>query len=332
MSAERPSNDSPEPLVSVVTPVFNGEAYLEECIESVLRQTHTRWRHFISDNASTDRTPEIAQAYANRDERITYVRFEDHIDIIPSVNRSFALTDPASAWCKPVFADDLLERECLEKMLDVASLSPSIAVVSAYQRWGDRVHLTQVPYGTRVIDGHAVIARALVEGVHVTGNPSSTMFRSDRVLERPSFFDPRLEHADTDAVFRVLLDHDLGFVHHVLTVAREQGGTRVDWSAKMGTRFAEEVTFSLRYGPLVLSDAEYHRTLRVATRRYARYQAKQAIRPSRLRDNAFLDFHERALTLFTEDNVRGERDAEVATRFVSLLLARRRLGALVGSG
>ena len=50
-----------EPLVSVVTPVYNGEKYLEECIESVLNQTYKNWEYIILNNCSTDRTLEIAE-------------------------------------------------------------------------------------------------------------------------------------------------------------------------------------------------------------------------------------------------------------------------------
>jgi glycosyltransferase involved in cell wall biosynthesis len=42
-----------EPLVSVVTPVYNGEIYLRECIESVLNQTYTHWDYTIVNNCST---------------------------------------------------------------------------------------------------------------------------------------------------------------------------------------------------------------------------------------------------------------------------------------
>ena len=62
------------PLVSVVTPVYNGERFLRECIESVLAQTYQHWDYTIVDNSSTDQTSEIAREYAARDSRIRVLR------------------------------------------------------------------------------------------------------------------------------------------------------------------------------------------------------------------------------------------------------------------
>jgi len=58
------------PVVSVITPVYNGERYLEECIRSVLSQTYGDWEYLIYDNCSTDRSGEISRSFASRDPRI----------------------------------------------------------------------------------------------------------------------------------------------------------------------------------------------------------------------------------------------------------------------
>jgi glycosyltransferase involved in cell wall biosynthesis len=50
-----------QPLVSVVTPVYNGAEYLRQCIESVLAQSYENWDYLIVNNCSKDRTLEIAQ-------------------------------------------------------------------------------------------------------------------------------------------------------------------------------------------------------------------------------------------------------------------------------
>jgi glycosyltransferase involved in cell wall biosynthesis len=67
-----PSPDTRRPTVSVGMPVYNGERYLEEALQSILTQTFEDFELIISDNASTDRTGEICRAYAEKDDRIRY--------------------------------------------------------------------------------------------------------------------------------------------------------------------------------------------------------------------------------------------------------------------
>ncbi|MCG7850986.1 MAG: glycosyltransferase family 2 protein, partial [Methanosarcinaceae archaeon] len=71
-----------QPLVSVVTPVYNGEHYLKECIESILAQTYENWEYIILNNASQDGSRRIAQAFAEKDPRI---RLHDNEDVLPMV-------------------------------------------------------------------------------------------------------------------------------------------------------------------------------------------------------------------------------------------------------
>jgi len=58
------------PLVSVVTPVYNYDQHLAECIESVLAQTYKNWEFVIVSSRSMDRSGDIAEHYAQKDARI----------------------------------------------------------------------------------------------------------------------------------------------------------------------------------------------------------------------------------------------------------------------
>ena len=60
-------------LVSIITPTYNHEEYIGECIESVLNQTYKNWKMLIVDDASSDKTVEIVKKYANEDSRIKLI-------------------------------------------------------------------------------------------------------------------------------------------------------------------------------------------------------------------------------------------------------------------
>lgn len=114
------------PKVSIGLPVYNGEKYLPQAIESVLAQTYRDFELIISDNASTDRTQEICEAYAAQDERIRYYRSEKNLGAAPNFNRVFELA--RGDYFQWLAADDLLEPALLEKCVPVLDDDPSAAL------------------------------------------------------------------------------------------------------------------------------------------------------------------------------------------------------------
>ncbi len=78
------------PGVTIGIPVYNGETYLEEAIRSALAQTRDDLELVISDNASTDRTPEICGDYVLKDRRVRYFRNAHNLGAAPNYNIVFA--------------------------------------------------------------------------------------------------------------------------------------------------------------------------------------------------------------------------------------------------
>src|SRR6266511_793350 len=80
------------PRVSIGLPVFNVERFVAEAIDSILAQTFTDFEMIVSDNASTDRTEEICRQYAEKDERIRYVRNRENYGAAFNFNQTFHLS------------------------------------------------------------------------------------------------------------------------------------------------------------------------------------------------------------------------------------------------
>src|SRR2546430_9956194 len=115
-----------EPLVSVVTPVYNGAKYLRECLASLIAQSYANWRCALVNNRSTDDSLEIALHYASLDSRITVHNNAEFLPIIDNLNRAYALIDRDCIYCKPLMADDWLYPECIATMVSCALAQPSI--------------------------------------------------------------------------------------------------------------------------------------------------------------------------------------------------------------
>jgi glycosyltransferase involved in cell wall biosynthesis len=311
----------PNPLVSVVTPVYNGAEYLEECMESVLAQTYANWDYTIVDNASTDGTAEIAAAFAKRDGRIRHLRFDDFVGAAENHNRAFADIAPESEYCKVVQADDWLYPNCLERMVDAAQSSESIGIVSAYRLWDMEVDLVGLPYWRSVAGGKEILAQSLTGGPYVTGAATALLFRSRLVRERQPFYQYDFEHHDTEAAYWLMDRSDFACVHQVLTFARRQQQARMTWSSRMSTFLPENIRLLRRYGPGVLEPDVYRLQLRKELRRYVRFHTRQCARVSRLRDKQFFGVHRTHVVRILEEGGR-DPDVQVAMTLVKAMLMR----------
>jgi len=272
---------APEPLVSVVTPVYNGAAYLAECIESVLAQTYSSWEYVILDNCSTDRTGEIARRYASGEPRIRVVRNDEVLPIIPNWNRALRELSPDSRYCKVVHADDCLFPECIERMVELAEANPKVGVVGSYRLDGNVPRPSPgLPYTSPVISGIEICRGTLRSDYSLFGSPSTLLLRSGLVRERDPFYDEAFLHADKAVCFDLLEHCDFGFVPQLLTYTRiheeSQSASRAD---RYGTRRIENFLMLREYGPRFLPAEELHTRLAAAERRYYRFLVRRILRP-----------------------------------------------------
>jgi glycosyltransferase involved in cell wall biosynthesis len=112
--------------VSIGLPVYNGERYLEETLNSVLNQTFADFDLYIADNASTDRTEEICRDYASRDNRIHYLRNE--VNLGASKNYTICFDPAKSKYFRWQNADDPIEPTLIERCIKVLDENPQVVL------------------------------------------------------------------------------------------------------------------------------------------------------------------------------------------------------------
>jgi glycosyltransferase involved in cell wall biosynthesis len=292
MENARNTAGASQPLVSVVTPVYNGAEHLAECIESVLAQTYQNWDYTIVDNCSTDATLEIAGRYAAKDTRIRIVRNQEFLPAIPNHNAALRRISPASKYCKMVFADDWIFPECLERMVAVAEKNPTIGIVGAYGLWGNEVQWTGLPYPSSLVSGREVCRRLFLEGPYVFGTPTSVLYRSDLVRKNDPFYNDKL-HADMEACIVLLKNCDFGFVHQVLTFSRLRTGSRSALSIDLNTLIGGRLSVLVAHGPDYLTREEFEACVDRRLSEYYEFLAGTfVLRPPK----EFWAYHKRELT------------------------------------
>ena len=117
-------------VLSIGLPVYNGERYLGESLDSLLAQTYRHFELVISDNASTDRTQEICQSYVSRDPRVRYFRSPVNIGAPQNYRRAFELSSgPYFKWHT---SDDVVAPDFVERCMD--AITADAGIVLAYTK------------------------------------------------------------------------------------------------------------------------------------------------------------------------------------------------------
>ncbi|PON14160.1 glycosyltransferase family 2 protein [Candidatus Entotheonella serta] len=271
------------PLVSVVTPVYNGESYLAECIESILAQTYPHWEYIIVNNCSTDRSLAIAQQYAQRDNRIRIHDNETFLDRLANSNHALRLMSPNSTYCKIVHADDWLFPECIARMAEVAESQTSIGIVGSYRLLGTRVDLDGLPYTCSIMPGQDLGKSALrhigrMGGLWIFGSPTSLLLRSDLIRSRNPFYNESNFHADAEVCLDLLQTCDFGFVHQVLTYTRYHPEAATAFADAFQTYIPGELQILLTYGPRYLEPDDFARCVDNKLDQYYVFLARSVFR------------------------------------------------------
>ena len=114
------------PAISVVMSVFNGEAFLNEAVESILAQTFTDFEFITIDDGSTDCTPAVLSQYAKRDERVR-VFSQKNIGRAESLNRGIGLA--RASLIARMDADDIAFPQRLEQQFEFMKEHPEVGLL-----------------------------------------------------------------------------------------------------------------------------------------------------------------------------------------------------------
>ena len=156
---------SDRPLVSVLVANYNYEHYLKDAIESVLRQTYTRFELIICDDGSTDGSCAVVETYALRDSRIRLIR-KGNGGVASALNAAHQQSE--GEFICLLDADDTYYETKLERLISLARRHPEVGffshAVNLVDRSGSVWGRRPVSTDTRQMDAGWIAERAIREG------------------------------------------------------------------------------------------------------------------------------------------------------------------------
>ena len=153
-------------LVSIVTPAYNAERFVQKTIDSVKNQSYQKWELLIADDCSSDRTREIVAGESECDARIKLIKCDKNGG--PAAARNAAISAARGRWLAFLDSDDWWLPEKLTKSIDHANAKRAALVYTGFRRvsWdGDTVgRQVEVPgsLSYRQLLGHTAIATSTV--------------------------------------------------------------------------------------------------------------------------------------------------------------------------
>lgn len=176
------------PSVSIGLPVFNGERYIREALESLLHQTYTDFELVISDNASTDTTQSICREIAAKDQRVRYLRNTENIGLIANYNLVFRMT--SGQYFKWASANDVCAPHMVEKCVQILNEQDDVVLCSCKTRLFtvDTASAVNYELGLNLMeDSAAGRLRHLVHRLRLNNGMNGVIRR--RTLERTRLLD-----------------------------------------------------------------------------------------------------------------------------------------------
>lgn len=212
-----------QPLVSVITPTFNSQAYIGETIESVLNQTWQNWEMIIVDDGSTDATEAVIGSYGVRDNRIKYFPL-GYNSGRPSVPRNQGIQRAGGSYVAFLDSDDLWLPEKLERQ--VRFMEENKAVFMSYtkcvmQRSGKTVKVRPIVSKQGSIFAPLFLLYNFIPCLTVMMRRGDTL-RNEYMFDE----DPRLRAIEDYDLWLTIARHEkVGFIDEPLAVLRLHKGS-----------------------------------------------------------------------------------------------------------
>lgn len=188
-------------VISIITPVYNVEKHLANCIKSILEQTYTDFELILVDDGSPDNSGNICDEYAKKDNRITVIHKENGgVSSARNIGLNWVLENSESKWINFIDSDDWVQPCYLQSLLNAVTNSDSsisaCAFVECNEYSNDHEHLC---FDYKCITGE----RFCVDQWVYSNAPWAKLFPK-RLFENQRFPEGKI-HEDAFVIYKILL-------------------------------------------------------------------------------------------------------------------------------
>jgi len=222
------------PLVSICIPVYNGEKFLSDTLDSVLAQTYNNIEIILSDDNSNDNSLEIAKKYQTKSNCNFVILLHKPYGMVQNWN--FCLEHAKGKYIKFLHQDDVLEPDCIEKMVALAEQDNEIGlvfsprgIIASNEAQNDPICQADIQHSKNLYtawqnlqsiqDGQTLLlAPNIIENpINKIGEPTTVLIRKE-VFDNIGFFDTELcQLVDVEMWFRIMSQYKIGFVDQILS-------------------------------------------------------------------------------------------------------------------
>ncbi|WP_088240717.1 glycosyltransferase family 2 protein, partial [Calothrix rhizosoleniae] len=191
-------------MISVVMPAYNASEFIDAAIESILNQTYRDFEFIIINDASTDNTLDIINAYAAKDTRIKVLNQPKNAGYTQAIK--WGIKEAKYQWIARMDADDISLPERLQKQIEAANKNPNVVVWGTYIR-----HINS--QGDIVSNGVSVGAKTEadfhenIDNGHLVSLPHPTWLVKKEVLIKSGGYDSSFEPAEDFELLSRLIDY-----------------------------------------------------------------------------------------------------------------------------
>jgi glycosyltransferase involved in cell wall biosynthesis len=246
-----------KPLVSICIPTYNGATYIAEAMDSAIAQTYPNLEIVVSDDASTDDTLKVIEAYRSKTNVPIHIYHHKPQGI--GANWNHCIQHAKGVYIKFLFQDDVLEPTCIARMVAMTETSENIGLVYCRRsilydktkhfdkRWVQNFNILHQSWHKINIEEGVLLGRQYLKDKHLMrhpvnkiGEPTATLINKD-CFKKVGVFSEVLDQAlDIEFWYRLMPYYNFGFIDQPLVKFRLHSNQASQVNAKIGVKNREK--------------------------------------------------------------------------------------------